>query len=78
MPSLNEDTGVVLPDQQSIPAGIGMCSNMLLQNVDLKCAIHYFIYPPALIQFVNLLYATARIIKGLRTMVATGNRTNWK
>ena len=27
------------------------------------------------IQFGNLLYATARIIEGLRTMVATGN---WK
>ena len=22
-----------------------MCSNMLLQNVDLKCAIHFFINP---------------------------------
>ena len=43
MPPLKQDTAVVLLDQQSIPAGIRMCSNVLLQNVDLKRAIHFFI-----------------------------------
>ena len=40
---LKQDTGVVLLDQQPIPAGIRMCYNMLLQNVDLKYTIHFFI-----------------------------------
>ena len=35
--------GIAGSAAESIPAAIGMCSNMLLQNVDVKCAIHFFI-----------------------------------
>ena len=46
---MDEDTGEVLLGQQSIPADIRMCSNMMLQNVDLKRAIHSFDYPSILL-----------------------------